>query len=75
MKEIIISKQNKMLDLNRMITHFSNFKNTFTPLQKETRLILIKPSSSSLKENVKRKKMNHELSETKLGIVKSSKTE
>ena len=26
MKEVIISKQNKILDLNRMITHFSNLK-------------------------------------------------
>ena len=62
MKEVIISKQNKNLDINRMITHFSNFKNTFSPLEKATRLILIEQSSSSTQENVKKKNSNHELS-------------
>ena len=32
---ITISKQNKILDLNRMIKYFSNFKNKFTLLEKE----------------------------------------
>ena len=35
-KEIIMSKQNKNLDLNRLIIFFSNFKNTFTPLEKKS---------------------------------------
>ena len=73
MKEVIISKQNKNLDINRMITHFSNFKNTFSPLEKATRLILIEQSSSSTQENVKKKNSNHELSKNKLGIIKSLK--
>ena len=33
-KEVIISKQNTNLHLNRIIKHFSNFKHTFTPLEK-----------------------------------------
>ena len=41
MKEVIMPKQNKNLDLNRLIKHFSNFKNVFTPLEKENQLILI----------------------------------
>ena len=36
MKEVIISKTTKKLDFNRMKKHFNNFKNTFTPLEKET---------------------------------------
>ena len=57
MKYIIMSKQNKSLYLNRMITHFSNFKNMFTRLEKGIQLMLIEPSSSSLKDNTKRRKV------------------
>ena len=52
-----MSKQNKSLYLNRMITHFSNFKNIFTRLEKGIQLMLIEPSSSSLKDNTKRGKV------------------
>ena len=34
-KEVIMSKQNKKLDLNGMITHFSNVKNTLISLIKK----------------------------------------
>ena len=34
MKMVIMSKHNKNLDLNQVITQFDNSKNTFTPLQK-----------------------------------------
>ena len=59
MKEVIISKKIHV-DLNWTITYFRNFKNTFTPLEKENHLILIEPLSSSIQENVKKKKSNHE---------------
>ena len=58
-------KRKENLDLNRMIKHFSNFKNMFTPLDKESQLILIEQSSSYIQENVKSKKSNHELGKMK----------
>ena len=61
MKMVIFSNQTQNLDLNRMITHFDNFKNMFTPLEKETNLNLNEPTSCSLKLNVKRKKSRHEI--------------
>ena len=73
MKEVIISKQNKNLDINRMITHFSNFKNTFSSLEKDTWLILIEPSSSSTQENMKKKNSNHELSKKNWELLSHKK--
>ena len=73
MKEVIISKQNKNLDINRMITHFSNFKNKFSSLEKDTWLILIEPSSSFTQENVKKKNSNHELSKKNWELLSHKK--
>ena len=61
MKMVIFSNQTQNLDLNRIITHFDNFKKMFTPLEKETNLNLNEPISCSLKLNVKRKKIRHEI--------------
>ena len=41
MKDLINSKNNKQLNLDQMITHFSNYKNTFTPSEKENILVLL----------------------------------
>ena len=43
-----------------MMKRFNNFKNIFTPLEKENQLILIERSSSSIQENMKSKKSGHE---------------
>ena len=61
MKKVIMSKHNNNLDLNKIITHFDNSKNTFTPLQKWYQLTLIEPSSCYLNENVKRETIYHEI--------------
>lgn len=39
MKEVINSKNNNNLNLDRLIKHLSKSKNTFTPLGKESRLV------------------------------------
>ena len=61
-KEIIMSKQNKNLDLNQMITQFTTLKNIFTSLEKVTRLMLIEPSSSFFTRKYEKQKSNRELS-------------
>ena len=58
----INSKNNRNLNLDRMITRFSNFKNIVTPLEKESRLVLIELSKISSKQSLKKKQSNHELS-------------
>ena len=53
LKTLFSSDRTKNIDLNRIISHFDNFKNTFTPLGKESNLNLNAPISCSLKSNVK----------------------
>ena len=59
------------MDLNRIVLHFDNFKNTFTPLEKENNLNLNEPTSCSLKSNIKRIKSQHEIRTKK---IKSNST-
>ena len=54
MKSVLSSDKTQSMDLNKLISHFDNFKNTFTPLEKESNLNLYEPSSCSLKSNTKR---------------------
>ena len=49
------------MDLNQILSHFDNFKNTFTPLEKESNLNLNEATSCSLKSNIKRIKSQHEI--------------
>ena len=61
MKSVLSSDQTQSMDLNQILSHFDNFKNTFTPLEKESNLNLNEPSSCSLKLNTKRIKSQHEI--------------
>ena len=54
MKSVLSSDKTQSMDLNKLISHLNNFKNTFTPLEKERNLNLNEPSSCSLKLNTKR---------------------
>ena len=51
MKEVINYKNNHNLNLDRLIAHFSKFKNIFTPLEKKIRLVLIEPKKLFLKNH------------------------
>ena len=42
------------MDLNRIVSHFDNFKNTFTQLEKESHLKLNEPALCSLKSSKKK---------------------
>ena len=61
MKSVLSSDQTQSMDLNQILSHFDNFKNTFTPSEKENNLNLNEPSSCSLKSNTKRIKSQHEI--------------
>ena len=63
LKTLFSSDRTKNIDLNRIISHFDNFKNTFTPLKKESDLNLKAPISCSLKSNVKGLKVSMKLIE------------
>ena len=52
MKMVLSSNQTNNMDLNRIISHFDNFNNKFTPLEKESNFNLNEPTSGSLKSNV-----------------------
>ena len=71
MKTVLPSDRTQNIDLNRIISHFNNFKNTFTPLEKESNLKLNEPASCSLKSNVKRIKSQHGINRKK---IKSNST-
>ena len=60
MKRVISSPESQDLDLNQMLTHFDNFKSTFTPLSKESNLILNEPTYCSMRTNTKRILSNFE---------------
>ena len=70
MKTVLSSDRTQNMDLNRIIFHFNNFKNTFTPLEKESNFNLNESTSCSLKPNAKRIKLI-ETNEIKFYIVKS----
>ena len=53
MKTVLSSDRTQNMDLNRIVSHFDYFKNTFTPLVKESNLILHEPTSCSIKSNAK----------------------
>ena len=72
MKTVLTSDRTQNMDLNRIVSHFDNFKNTFTPLEKESNLNLNEPTSCSLKSNTKRIKSQHE-SRTKKSTYLSQK--
>ena len=59
-KRVISSPESQNLDLNRMLTHFDNFKTTFTPLAKESNLILNEPKFCSMRTSTKRILSNFE---------------
>ena len=61
MKDFLESQCLSKMDLNRIVSHFDNFKNTFTPLEKESNLNLNEPTSCSLKTNTNRIKSQHEI--------------
>ena len=54
MKRVISSPESQDLNLNRMLTHFDNFKSTFTPLARESNLILNEPTFCSMRTNLKK---------------------
>ena len=60
-KTVLSSGRTQKIDLNRIVSHFDNFKNTFTPLEKESNLNLNEPTSCSLRSNSKRIKGQHEI--------------
>ena len=60
-KTVLSSGRTQTIDLNRIVSHFDNFKNTFTPLEKESNLNLNEPTSCSLRSNSKRIKGQHEI--------------
>ena len=65
MKMVLSSDRTQNMDLNRIISHFDNFKNTFTPLENESNLNSNEPTSYSLKSNVKRIKRRHKINRKK----------
>ena len=69
MKTVLSSYRTQNMDLNRIISHFDNFKNTFTPLEKESKLNLIQPTSCSLKSNVKSIKRQYAFNRKKLNQI------
>ena len=69
MKTVLSSGRTQNMDLNRIISHFDNFKNTFTPLKKESNLDLNEPTSCSLKSNSKRIKSQHEIRTKKINQI------
>ena len=69
MKMVLSSDRTQNMDLNRIISHFDNFKNTFTTLEKESNLSLNEPTSCSLKSNVKKIKGQHEINRIKVNQI------
>ena len=61
MKMVLSSDRTQDMDLNRIVSHFDNFKNAFTPLENESNLNLNEPTSCSLMSNTKRIKNQHEI--------------
>ena len=61
MKTVLSSDRTQNVDLSRIVSHFDNFTDTFTPLEKESNLNLNEPTSCSLKSNTKRIKSQHEI--------------
>ena len=70
-KSVLSSDWTQNIDLNRIISHFDNLKNTFTPLEKESNFNLNEPISCSLKSNVKTINSQHEVNRKK---IKSNST-
>ena len=71
MKTVLSSDRTQNVDLSRIVSHFDNFTDTFTPLEKESNLNLNEPTSCSLKSDVKRIKSQHEIRTNK---IKSNST-
>ena len=71
MKTVLSSDRTQNMDLNQILSYFDNFKNTFTPLEKESNLNLNEPTSCSLKSNAKRIKSQHEINRK---TIKSNST-
>ena len=65
MKSVLSSDKTQSMDLNKLISHFGNFKNTFTSLEKESNLNLNEPSSCSLNSNRKRIQSQFEIKRKK----------
>ena len=65
MKTVLPSDNTQSMDLNKLVSYFDNFKNTFTPLEKESNLNLHEPSSCSLKSNTKRIQSQYEIKRKK----------
>ena len=61
MKTVLSSDRTQNVDLSRIVSHFDNFTDTFTPLEKESNLNLNEPTSCSLKSNTKRIKSQYEI--------------
>ena len=65
-KTVLSSDRTKNMDSNRIVSHFNNFKSTFTPLEKVSKLNLNEPSSYSVKSNAKRIKSQYEIRTKKI---------
>ena len=68
-KMVLSSGRTQNMDLNRIVSHFDNFKNTFTSLEKESNLNLYEPTSCSLKSNANSIKSQHEINRKKLNQI------
>ena len=69
MKDFLESQCLSKMDLNRIVSHFDNFKNRFTPLEIESNLNFNEPTSCSLKSNAKRIKSQDAINRKKLNQI------